>query len=44
MKKLLLTGFEPFLDHPINPTEAIIKEIDGEIIRDYMVYSKVLPV
>jgi pyroglutamyl-peptidase len=29
MKTLLLTGFEPFLSFPINPTEKIVKALDG---------------
>ena len=28
MKKLLLTGFVPFLEFPINPTEQIAKNLD----------------
>lgn len=44
MKKLLLTGFEPFLNYPINPTEEIVQALDGTVIGDYMVCSKLLPV
>lgn len=44
MKKLLLTGFEPFLNYPINPTEEIVQALDGAVIGDYMVCSKLLPV
>lgn len=44
MKKLLLTGFEPFLDNPINPTEQIVKELDGKKIGNYTVKSLLLPV
>jgi pyroglutamyl-peptidase len=44
MKKLLLTGFEPFLGFPINPTEAIVKELDGQEIGDYRVHGLLLPV
>lgn len=44
MKKLLLTGFEPFLDYPINPTEEIIQALDGEVIGEYKVWGKLLPV
>ncbi|WP_078378644.1 pyroglutamyl-peptidase I [Sutcliffiella halmapala] len=44
MKKLLLTGFVPFLEFPVNPTEEIVKELEGEIIGDYEIISRVLPV
>ena len=44
VKKLLLTGFEPFLDFPFNPSEVIAKELDGKMIGEYQVVGKVLPV
>ncbi|BDG47593.1 MULTISPECIES: pyroglutamyl-peptidase I [Parageobacillus] len=44
MKKLLLTGFVPFLEFPINPTEQIAKNLDEKIIGDYQVYGRILPV
>ncbi|RLQ94753.1 pyroglutamyl-peptidase I [Falsibacillus albus] len=44
MKTLLLTGFEPFLGHPINPTEQIVKELDGKETGDYQIKGKLLPV
>ena len=44
MKKLLLTGFEPFLEFPFNPSQVIAKELDGKIIGDYQVVGKILPV
>ncbi len=44
MKKLLLTGFEPFLSFTINPTEQIVKELDGEKVGDFIISSKILPV
>ncbi len=44
MKKLLLTGFEPFLNHSLNPTEKIVKELDGSEIGNYRIYGRVLPV
>ncbi|WP_066174466.1 pyroglutamyl-peptidase I [Bacillus marinisedimentorum] len=44
MKKLLLTGFEPFLNHSLNPTETIAKKLDGSEIGDYRVFGQVLPV
>lgn len=44
MKKLLLTGFEPFLDFTVNPTMRIVEELDGETIGGYEVIGKVMPV
>lgn len=42
--KLLLTGFVPFLDNPINPTEEVVKRLDGANINGYEVVTAVLPV
>lgn len=44
MKKLLLTGFVPFLDNPINPTEEVVKALDGKTIGGYQIVGKILPV
>ncbi|KMJ55450.1 peptidase C15 [Bacillus sp. LL01] len=44
MKKLLLTGFEPFLDHADNPTRLLADTLDSEMIGEYVVKSAVLPV
>lgn len=44
MKKLLLTGFEPFLEFPINPTVDIAKELDGIVLNDYQITSEILTV
>ncbi|ASN06127.1 pyroglutamyl-peptidase I [Virgibacillus necropolis] len=44
MKKLLLTGFEPFLDFPVNPTAKIVEELDGSTLNGYEIVSKVLTV
>lgn len=43
-KKLLVTGFVPFLDFKLNPTEEIAKALDGVTIGNYEVYGRVLPV
>lgn len=42
--KLLLTGFVPFLDNPINPTEEIVKRLKGKKINGYEIVTAVLPV
>jgi pyroglutamyl-peptidase len=44
LKKLLLSGFEPFLGFPINPTEAIVSALDGKEIGGYQVHGVLLPV
>ncbi|MCA0984742.1 pyroglutamyl-peptidase I [Halobacillus yeomjeoni] len=44
MKKLLLTGFEPFLNFSINPTIPIVNEMDGKVIGKFTVVGKILPV
>jgi pyroglutamyl-peptidase len=44
MKKLLLTGFEPFRDYSINPTMKIIEELNEKIIGDVKVVGKLLSV
>ncbi|AKG74579.1 pyroglutamyl-peptidase I [Salinicoccus halodurans] len=44
MKKLLLTGFEPFLKFRSNPTEAAVRELGGLEIGEYAVTGKVYPV
>lgn len=44
VKKVLLTGFEPFLGHELNPTMDVVKALDGKTIGNYKVIGKVLPV
>ncbi|MBO8157393.1 MAG: pyroglutamyl-peptidase I [Bacillaceae bacterium] len=44
MKQLLLTGFEPFLDFPINPAKEIADELNGQRIGDYEIVSRILSV
>ncbi|MGM9946216.1 MAG: pyroglutamyl-peptidase I [Lysinibacillus sp.] len=44
MKTCLVTGFEPFLKFPKNPTEEVVKVLDGETINDFAVVGHVLPV
>ena len=42
--KVLLTGFEPFLEYPINPTEEVVKRIVSEDITGLEVVPKILSV
>jgi pyroglutamyl-peptidase len=41
---ILVTGFEPFATHTVNPTEGLAKAVDGRQIGGYAVRSAVLPV
>ena len=44
MKKLLLTGFEPFLDYTVNPTMKIVEELDRNLLGDYEIIGRIMPV
>ncbi|MFT8871570.1 MAG: pyroglutamyl-peptidase I [Sporolactobacillus sp.] len=44
LKKLLLTGFEPFLDYTMNPSGQIAAALSNQVIGEYQVISRVLPV
>lgn len=44
MAKLLLTGFEPFGEFPVNPTMKIVADLDGRTTNGYDIVGKVLPV
>jgi pyroglutamyl-peptidase len=41
---ILVTGFEPFTPHKINPTEELARALDGFRVRDAVVRGAVLPV
>jgi pyroglutamyl-peptidase len=44
MKKLLLTGFGPFADFKSNPSQDVVLELNGEVINNFNVIGKILPV
>ncbi|PEC48701.1 peptidase C15 [Bacillus sp. AFS077874] len=44
MNTLLLTGFEPFLNFSINPTEEIVKELNNQEVGGLQIIGAVLPV
>lgn len=44
MKKLLLTGYGPFLQNKSNPTEELAKYFDGKSLGSYQIIGRVLPV
>ena len=41
---LLVTGFEPFGDHAINPSAILAHALDGATIADHRILGRVLPV
>ncbi|MHA2041213.1 MAG: pyroglutamyl-peptidase I family protein [Candidatus Thorarchaeota archaeon] len=43
LRKLLITGFEPFDDYSINPSAELAKLVNGKIIGKYEVVGVVLP-
>lgn len=44
MKKLLLTGFEPFLQFTINPSMEIVQALDGTAINGYEIIGRIMSV
>lgn len=44
MKKLLITGFEPFGEDKINPTQVLINALKEEKFECTQIYLEVLPV
>lgn len=40
MKKLFLTGFEPFLQFKSNPTMDLVTVLDGDVIDDFQIVGK----
>ncbi|WP_155592914.1 pyroglutamyl-peptidase I [Lysinibacillus cavernae] len=44
MTKILLTGFEPFLDYKINPTMQIVEALDGIKIDGYAIVGRIMSV
>jgi pyroglutamyl-peptidase len=42
MKTVLLTGFEPFGDNAVNPSELVAARLDGRLIRGHRVAGAVL--
>lgn len=43
MPTVLLTGFEPFEDEPINPSWEAVRALDGERIGDAVIVARQLP-
>jgi pyroglutamyl-peptidase len=43
-KKVLVTGFEPFGNHRVNPSEQLALALNGRYIHGYRITGEVLPV
>ncbi len=43
-RHVLLTGFEPFGPHHVNPTELLVRSLEGRIIGGCIIDVRVLPV
>jgi pyroglutamyl-peptidase len=43
-KHVLVTGFEPFDDFRVNPSELLVRNLDGRLIAGRLVVGRVLPV
>jgi len=43
MKKILITGFEPFAGARVNPSEEIARALDGRVVAGHQVIGAVLP-
>ncbi len=41
---ILVTGFEPFGAHTVNPSEGLAKAVDGRRVGDFGILGAVLPV
>ena len=43
MKTILVTGFDPFGGEAINPAWEAVKELEGYMVNDYKVVTKMVP-
>ncbi|SPR96013.1 pyroglutamyl-peptidase I [Cupriavidus taiwanensis] len=43
MPTVLLTGFEPFEDEPVNPSWEAVRALDGERVGDAVIVARQLP-
>ena len=43
-RHVLLTGFEPFGTHPVNPSELLVRSLEGRVIGGRAVAVRVFPV
>jgi len=43
-RHVLLTGFEPFGPHPVNPSELLVRSFEGRIVGGALVTIRIFPV
>jgi pyroglutamyl-peptidase len=43
-RHVLLTGFEPFGPHPVNPSELLVRSLEGRVVAGRLVAIRILPV
>jgi len=43
-RHVLLTGFEPFGSHSVNPSELLVRSLEGRVVAGLVVAVRVLPV
>jgi pyroglutamyl-peptidase len=43
-RHVLLTGFEPFGPHPVNPSELLVRSFEGRIVGGALVTVRIFPV
>ncbi|AME03772.1 pyroglutamyl-peptidase I [Selenomonas sp. oral taxon 136] len=44
MKKLLITGFQPFDGETVNPALELVKQLDGKVVNNYEIAAREIPV
>ncbi|WZY00288.1 pyroglutamyl-peptidase I [Bacillus sp. FSL W7-1360] len=44
MSNIIVTGFEPFLQHQENPTEMVARKLNGKVVGGHTICGYVLPV
>ncbi|QCR32008.1 pyroglutamyl-peptidase I [Lysinibacillus sp. SGAir0095] len=44
MKKILLTGFEPFLNFKMNPTMEVVEALNEKVMEDYKIFGRIMKV
>ena len=42
-RTVLLTGFEPFENEPVNPSWEAVRALDGERVGDALIVARQLP-
>lgn len=43
-RRVLLTGFEPFGPHHVNPSELLVRSLEGRVVAGRLIATRVLPV